>query len=482
MKIDFPSEGRRQYDDLENPRMNSFRSPLALLILVAPLLVGCEPPKSAEALRLSKKVAELEDKLKSSRASESDDGSSEVERYKTAVETFQELATVQIESMDGDIEKDSAGNVTKVSFEEVPIDNAKIVFLKAFPDLSHLVITGPQVNSKTIDIVKELPTLEKLELSLADINDADLEKLTALSNLTYLQLFRTNITDAGFKSLAKLPKIQQIRCGQTRIGDDALKNLQNAKTITALDLSDCNRVSDTGLGYLKGMNNLRFLKVWGPQITDKGVSALKDLPNLEVLGFNDTKVTDEGMQYLAGKPRLKEVHLFRTLVGDQGMEYLAQCPGMKYMNLRDTAVSDKGLASVGKLVKLEKLDLSEVQGITDEGLTSLGKLTEMKDINFWLTKISDPGVESLKPMVKLQRLNLDKTAITDKSLEVIPAFKDLTYLHIGSNGDRITDEGLKHLLKLTRLKELIVTHNLKVTDAVVAEFYEQIPGIDVFGP
>ena len=107
--------------------------------------------------------------------------------------------------------------------------------------------------------------------------------------------------------LAQYPSIQQIRVGQTKVGDEGLKYLEGKESITALDLTDCNKVSDTGLAYLVTLPKLKMLKVWGKAITNKGLNSIGKISSLEVLGMNDTGIDDEGMQALNELVNLKEV-------------------------------------------------------------------------------------------------------------------------------------------------------------------------------
>ena len=55
---------------------------------------------------------------------------------------------------------------------------------------------------------------------------------------------------------------------QTFVTDAGLAHLKNSTSLEALDLQDCNLVSNAGVAHLVGLNKLRDLKLWGVQIDD----------------------------------------------------------------------------------------------------------------------------------------------------------------------------------------------------------------------
>ncbi|MEZ6107172.1 MAG: hypothetical protein R3B96_13895 [Pirellulaceae bacterium] len=256
--------------------------------------------------------------------------------------SLQQPAIDRIEAAGGVITRDDeSGMVTAIDLSgSLAPDDSALEVLPVFGGLKKLVLYGPAITNDTMDVVSSLKNLEYLDLTRTAVGDPGLAKLTGLQKLRFLQLFRCDVTDEGFKSLAMLPRLEQIRCGQTRISDVGLENIQNLKTITALDLSDCNQVTDKGVAIVAGFPKLRFIKLWGKSITDEGVLKLAALDNLEVVGLNDTAVTSEGMKAFRGKTSLKEIHLFRcTRVGDAGIAELAECTEMVHLNLRDTGIS-----------------------------------------------------------------------------------------------------------------------------------------------
>eukprot|EP00759_Apiculatamorpha_spiralis_P031571 PhF_6_TR33464/c0_g2_i1/m.48807 len=94
-----------------------------------------------------------------------------------------------------------------------------------------------------------------------------------MSHLTYLNVSQCNITDVGLGQISKL-----------------------SPCLTSLIITNNDRISDVGLDYLTGMENLRWLEVsYCSQITDAGVmhiSKLKKLKTLEISGCSS--ITESG--------------------------------------------------------------------------------------------------------------------------------------------------------------------------------------------
>ena len=68
--------------------------------------------------------------------------------------------------------------------------------------------------------------------------------------------------------------------------------------VVAVDFLGWDKVTDTGLIHLKGLDNLQKLDLGGTQITDAGLVHLVGLTKLESLDLSRTKITDAGIAEL----------------------------------------------------------------------------------------------------------------------------------------------------------------------------------------
>ncbi len=372
------------------------------------------------------------------------------ERIETAISAF--------ESAGHTLVLDDKGRVVSIDASQFPLELSTIQLAESFENLKQLAVSGPRVTSEMFDVFSRLTSLERLDLEVTIANTEQLEKLTTLKNLKFIQLFRTDIDDDSMAVLARFPALEQIRCGQTRVGDAGLLHLSNMNQLRALDLSDCNRVSASGVAAIARLPNLKFLKVWGSQINDAVMDSIAQIKTLEVLGLNDTMVSDAGIEKLENLTALKEIHLVRTRVGDSGIAVLAGLPELSTLGLRDTQLSDEGLSHISHMKKLTNLDLSENRspGITDAGMAHLSKLDTLLELNLWTTAVGDAGVAQLTGLTKLKSLNLDKTRITNAACESLTKMPQLEWLHLGSNP--LGDEAIEPLTRLPNLTYLNLSH------------------------
>lgn len=370
----------------------------------------------------------------------------------------------ELEALDVYFSVDDSGFAVEADLMECREGNESVAKLADFAKLTKVIFNGPSANSETYRLLAKIPGIRHLELERSHPDAASLEQLKSLKDLKYIQLFKATLSEDAMKTLSEFPSLEQIRCGQTRVGDAELKHLANLKSLRAIDLSDCNRVSTAGLRSLANCPKLQFLKVWGPSIDNSSMEVVATMKALKVLGMNDSRVTDEGIQKLAGLD-LVEVHLFRTSVGDGGVEVLSQMPNLAVLNLRDTKVTDLGVSYLPRLKKLKKLDLSECPAprITDEAGKSLARIPGLTQLNLWSTSFSDEGVKHLSWLSNLTWLNLDNTQITDDTIAMLNEMPQLTWLHLGKTN--ITDREVKVLAGLENLRYLNISQTKISEDA-----------------
>ncbi len=80
--------------------------------------------------------------------------------------------------------------------------------------------------------------------------------------------------------------------------------------------------ADADLGRLAGLTELRYLYLWGTQITDAGLGCLKDLHGLQELHLSHTRISDAGLARLGGLTELSRLDLIGTQVTDAGVQQL----------------------------------------------------------------------------------------------------------------------------------------------------------------
>jgi Leucine-rich repeat (LRR) protein len=109
---------------------------------------------------------------------------------------------------------------------------------------------------------------------------------------------------------------------------------------------------------------------------------------------------------------------------------------------RRTNTTDKGLKEVGRLKKLQYLDLSNLN-ITDDGLKELRNLIELKRLYVVNTWITDSGLINLTAFKNLDALDLRGTQVTDGGVAQLEQLKKLGWL--GLSLTKVTESGLRSL-------------------------------------
>jgi Leucine-rich repeat (LRR) protein len=294
-------------------------------------------------------------------------------------------------------------------------------------------------------------------LSVPHITDKGLEFISNFKSLEYLNL-RNRVTDRGMAYVAELPLLRglYIEAMDSRITDAGLQHISKATSLEELVLWG-ERMGDAGLIHLRGLPRLKYLFLRGPHFTDAGCVHLKDIPSLRMLSYHEgvARITDAGLVHIADIPNLESLCLHGMKnITDDGIAHLSKMRTLKKLEIGSSQVTDRGLGYLSQLKTLERLELPQDQkGITDTGLAYLAQLTNLRHLAISRIHYVDP--------------KMNKNYYTDKGLEALVKCRNLEELSIGSIG--VTDAGMDHIAKLTKLKKLMLFGCDDVTDKGLAK-------------
>ena len=117
-------------------------------------------------------------------------------------------------------------------------------------------------------------------------------------DVAFVHLDGTQVTDAGLQHLRGLMQLKKLRLTCTQVTDAGLKHLKGLTQLWNLEL-DYTQVTDAGLQHVKGLTQLQYLDLVSTQVTDAGLEHLKVLTQLQHLTLGPgTRVTDEGVKKL----------------------------------------------------------------------------------------------------------------------------------------------------------------------------------------
>lgn len=149
-------------------------------------------------------------------------------------------------------------------------------------------------------------------------------------------------------------------------------------------------VSDQQLSELRGVTNLRILKLEQGRVSPEGLNVLAELPKLDTLwlrnsnvddaairsivrnqhlaylNFSQAEFSDAGLQQLLGLPRLKQLRFSSSSVTEQGLLHLSDAPTLRWLHLFDVPMTDRVLAEIAKLEQLESLYIDHPQADPEE--------------------------------------------------------------------------------------------------------------------
>ena len=208
------------------------------------------------------------------------------------------------------------------------------------------------------------------------------------------------------------------------------------------------------------LENCRFETSW--------LSDLKPLSHLKHLNLSCSGLKDHGLEALCSQhPLLESLDLsFCSKLTDAGFKHLVQLKNLKSLKLRDGAISPE---TIERLSQLQLLHIFEMKNFSDLHLQAVGTLSNLTSLQIagchrWGSCMTDAGVEHLAKLTKLTYLDISRNSFGDGALAHISKLTNLTSLDI--EWSDFGNEGIKHLTTLVKLKNLF-SRSCKYTDSAL---------------
>ncbi|MCA9144659.1 MAG: hypothetical protein H6823_08165 [Planctomycetaceae bacterium] len=244
--------------------------------------------------------------------------------------------------------------------------------------------------------------------------------------------------------------LQRLAKASTPIG------LRAAKTVAELNETDADRalavLARLGVNVHKDAEGeVTMITAIAPRgFTDHELRLLKAFPRLYMLTVAGEDVTDAGIEALAEVKGLRHLFLSRTSVTDKGLAKLATLPKLEMLNIGSAKITADGLRTLKDSRSLQTLGLNEVV-LTDAAVDVLNGLN-LRGLTLHTQKVSDEDLKLIGKLTKLSYLTLSDSAnLTDEGLAALAPLA-LRSLHIPAS--KITNDGLRHLSKMTTLSTL----------------------------
>ncbi len=210
-------------------------------------------------------------------------------------------------------------------------------------------------------------------------------------------------------------------------------------------------VEDATLGVLMRLRDLKGIHLLGTKITDIGLGHVANIQSLTAI-----RITTEIPALWNDGSIKRHGGTSRTPISDEGLKYLGRLPRLEHLDVSYSAITDaglRGLIGLGGNRALRTLVLDRT-GITDEGLNIVARLPAITAIGLSGCAVTDDGVARLLDATELEELWLDDTPVSDVLLTSVARRGGLRVLSLA--GTRISDEGALALSQLSSLRCLIL--------------------------
>jgi hypothetical protein len=208
-------------------------------------------------------------------------------------------------------------------------------------------------------------------------------------------------------------------------------------------------------------------------VTNGGLRQLRRLSDLEELSLPKT-VSDAGLANLAKTKEFHVLNLRHTKVTDKGIEELSGW-SLRTLVIPRAAKTDLGLKHYLAAVEAPTALCLDDWEITDAGLEELGKYKTLQRISLMplscfrrsakFGRVTDKGLRELLRLENLRALSIPFTDITDVGIRELVALKRLQTLDLRCT--HVSDKGLGALSVMKELRYLDLA-GTEVTDAGVA--------------
>jgi hypothetical protein len=202
------------------------------------------------------------------------------------------------------------------------------------------------------------------------VTDAGVTALFQLPRLTELDIRNcTGVTKTGIQPLAGKDSLRVLKIGGTGIDDSVLGVVATLKQLTGLALDNCS-ITDAGIAQLDGLPLADLSLYQCAKVTDEGLSFLAGYDNLQRLSLGDVAAKGSALALLPAPEKLLSLKMAQSQITDQHVVHLARFTNLATLNLSETAITDAAVQTLARLTSLKDLTMTQT-GVSREGITRL---------------------------------------------------------------------------------------------------------------
>ncbi|GAB2219962.1 hypothetical protein Drorol1_Dr00007603 [Drosera rotundifolia] len=320
-----------------------------------------------------------------------------------------------------------------------------------------------------------------------------------------LELFKFNVEEVDLRGgsfvdaewIAYLGAFFNLRSlnlsGCQRITNSALWPITGLASLRELDISQCLRVNNSGIKHLVSLQNLEKLYISGTGVTADGVKLVASLRKLIVLDLGGLPVSDLALSSLKVLKNLEHLDVWGSSISDKGVPILGEFHRLGFLNLAWTkSTMLPNLKSLGCLnmsnciIKsvvavhgdsslLRKLILHGASLTYDGEVFSYIDSSSLSFLDISNTDLHHFGF--LDRMHSLEHLDLSSSMITDDSMEIVACI-GTNLKHLNLKNTRVSSVGVGILAGHVPHLEFISLSGTPIDDVALA-YISLMPSLEV---
>jgi hypothetical protein len=219
-------------------------------------------------------------------------------------------------------------------------------------------------------------------------------------------------------------------------------------------------------------------------LINKGFRALaKNCPKLKSLALCcSLAITESAVLFLLEQCNvLEHIKLQAMQITNETIKWVVKHPTLISMDISSCSnITDIGMQVLADGCQLQRIVLSNCK-ITDQSLGSIAKgCKALTYVNLSGTNCTDTGVQMLtQGCSNITNLILSNCQITDLSMKIIAEILPNIKLLNVSRCETITDEGIKYLMVLEGLEELVIVDCPSIAMETLEAVPEKLPKLKI---
>lgn len=381
----------------------------------------------------------------------------------------QERAIAALKSQGVRIYQQQNGTIYSLSL----MRDRHLAWLKFFPKLQSVNISGMQVTDAGLEHLAQMPALSNLSISQTRISDSGLAKLESLTNLRTISLRADEFTGRGLRHLGKIPQLIHVSLSST-VDDDDLRGLVDVRQINSLYMSEISLTS-ASVELLNRLDHVRQCNLTLRNVDELDLRWLADVTLPISLNLSSAgSISDAGWKHLR-RAQLEMLSVSGAKIDDRVLAGISEIEALKRLNLSGSmSITEKGWAHFQDS-KLDSLSLSGVK-ILEGALAGISQIETLRSLNLnGSAAIQSEGWKHLRNS-KLQVLSVGGVQVSDQDLAHIATIQSLRNLTLSGSSMPVTDEGIEQLSELSSLQSLYL-RGTKVSQEAGERLKEKIKSL-----